>query len=65
MLMQWIHSRMTMEFREQLEKTVNKYAEESKESLRRTRKEGMDQIKQFKSLISKDDAFRQEKKVIF
>ena len=53
-----------MEFREQLEKTVNKYAEEAKESMRRTRREGMDQIKQIKASIGKDAAFREEKKVM-
>jgi len=55
--------KMTVEFREQLEKTVNKHGEECKESLRRIRREGMDQIKKIKSMISEDDARRQEKQV--
>jgi len=55
--------KMTIEFRDQLEKTITKHGEESKESLRRTRREGMDQIKRLKAKIGKDEAFRQEKKV--
>lgn len=56
---------MTIEYREQLEKQINKHGEDCKESLRRTRKEGMDHIKKIKNSISKDDAFRQEKQVKF
>uniref|UniRef100_A0A7S4HRY3 Ribosome recycling factor domain-containing protein n=1 Tax=Vannella robusta TaxID=1487602 RepID=A0A7S4HRY3_9EUKA len=55
--------KMTLEFREQLEKTINKYCEECKESLRRVRREGMDQVKKIKTMVSKDEAFRQEKKI--
>lgn len=56
---------MTVEYREQLEKTVSKQAEDAKEQLRKTRRDALDSVKSMKKGVGKDDIFRHEKQVIY
>jgi ribosome recycling factor len=54
---------MTTEYREHLEKSINKYSDDAKEAMRKVRRDVLDDLKKAKTKMGKDDAHRQEKQV--
>ena len=54
---------MTKEYREQLQKKVDKLADQTKDSIRKVRKEGMDKLKTAKKNAAEDLIRKLEKDV--